>query len=608
MSKVSGIEQILVDSLDYKSMKKSMLKGKRKTVRLVPATNNSFTTQGNENGQRIHFDLPATSFLDTTNTVMVYNGIGNTVSDNPTLAFNNHAECIFNRVQWTLGDGSSIVEDLRQYNINSASMLKYRLSEDYLQTIAAVQQGVADLETRIKWCAEGRDYAVNFLASGIMNTNLKYLPLGLLAKLGGYNRALCLDIWLENPQQCMVDTANTSNKGYTISNIYLQMEMIEAPEWEEQIMNKIMSGQMILGIPFVSANTDNNQLLANQQGQVTFYIPNHYNEYMTGVRSIFIPQQANNVDYTNTFTFPSAVGAAVGGGLNGYQYLIKDNWYPVQMLDMTTGFAAQYNELVKYFGKNVKTYDRSVGYGLFNSTTNDAAVLLAAGNELDLTAGSTVVVDLTSSVFINQGWTVTTDSISPSTSGSYLITMSSVIDPSTAEADTTSIVRTSLSLYDNTNLGTIPSSVVVLNNETVTNTTVPNNSQMLTSNFVFDFVAGNTYSMEFTLANNTNAQVQILQPQFCAALLSPNESAEYDPSQNENFMIAQTFRIFYDCDDFLNDCGEFMLDGMNTTDSTPLTMRLSIGNQPSTSTISVIHYTDYIGCITIDSSSVNVMK
>ena len=157
-----------MDSLDYKSVKKSLLKGKRRTVKLVPATNNVF--QGNS-GQNIHFDLPANCFLDTSNTKLIYTLVGSTTDvDKDNLAFNEHIECVLNRVKWCLGDGTSQIEDLHQYNINSASLFKYKVSQDYANTISAIQEGFSpDLTVRNSWCINGRSYAVNLLASGVSN-------------------------------------------------------------------------------------------------------------------------------------------------------------------------------------------------------------------------------------------------------------------------------------------------------------------------------------------------------------------------------------------------------------------------------------------------------
>jgi len=600
MSKISGIEQILVDSLDYKSVKKSLLKGKRRTVKLVPATNNVF--QGNS-GQNIHFDLPANCFLDTSNTKLIYTLVGSTTDvDKDNLAFNEHIECVLNRVKWCLGDGTSQIEDLHQYNINSASLFKYKVSQDYANTISAIQEGFSpDLTVRNSWCINGRSYAVNLLASGVMNSNIKYLPLGLLSKGGGWNRSLTLDLYLESPQHCMINS--TSNKSYIMSDVYLQLELIECPEYENNLLNKVKSGQMVVGIPYESANISNNQILAGQQGEVTFSIPNNYNQFLTGIRSIFLADSDNDIDYTYTFKKPI--------GMQGYNYLIKGEYYPTQQVTIDTNIdASQMNELLKYFNKNVRTYDRSIVDGLeVPDLPLSSRVLFSEGAILPiLTPSDNLEVDLTTP-FINQLWTLTTSTFSPATTGLYNLNISAVpfFYSSTGAA---SDIIVNMFIYDVTNSVQMTGSLVTLNRLGVTSlVSTSNDENGISVNIFNQLVAGNQYSFNFEMdvLSSVTARCEFLQPKLTAFLINSETAEKAAPSSSYNYMIAQTFKTFYDNGDFLSSAGEFMLDGISTEDASQLTMRMTLSDSEAERT-SVLHFTDYIGCITIDSNAVNVVK
>lgn len=595
---INGIEQILIDSFDYKSMKKSLLRGVRKTVKLVPATNSIF-----QNRQRIHFDLPAISFWDVTNTNLLFFAKGTPLTTNTTLAFNNHMECVFNRVTWCTGNGSSIVEDLKQYNVDSASLFKYKISQDYANTISSLQQGYSDdILTRQGWCENGKQYSVNLLASGVMNSNLKYIPLGLLAKAGGFSRGLTLDLWTEDPQLCMVDSQNTTNKGYTLSDVYLQMEMIECPEYEEELYKKIKNGEMVMAIPFVSCNTDNNQLLGSQQGQVTMYIPSHENEYLTGVRSVFLQPRSDDVEYTYQFAKPQ--------DLLGYQYIIKDRWFPTQQLDMgTNSYASQLNELLKYFNKNIKTYDRSITKGYQPNERNDPAVLSAQGVQLTLSDGDDTPVNLTSILLINQGYVVDSDSILVPGTGLYQISCTAIINPYSSGSAVDVGVGVKF-CFNDTGSEVNTNAITILDRTGVTNAVGVFNETLISINFVAILLQGVKYSMNFVCTGSTSqARCTVLNPSITMSLLTPNSSEQFDPTQAQDFLLAQTFRTFYDNLDFLDRSGEFMLDGLNLAkDATPLTFKMTIGANPGSNTLSVIHFTDYIGAITIDKNSVNVIQ
>ena len=70
MPKISGIEQILPNSIDYKMIKKSLVKGIRRTVRLNPA--NEVNNFSYANNRLIRFNVPCNGFLDLENTTFQF--------------------------------------------------------------------------------------------------------------------------------------------------------------------------------------------------------------------------------------------------------------------------------------------------------------------------------------------------------------------------------------------------------------------------------------------------------------------------------------------------------------------------------------------------------
>lgn len=602
---LNGIENLLVDSLDYKTIKRSLLKGVRKTVKLVPASNNVF-----QNRQKIHFDIPALGFLDTMNSKLIFN-VKNS-SNTTTIRFNNFIECIFNRVNFCLGDGSSVIEDIKQYNVKASGKYKYMVSQDYADSIGMIQQGYTLNDTvATSWAQSGKQYAVPLISSGVMNGNLKYIPLGIMAKQGGYSRSMTLDLWTEDPALCMTLTGSGgTNKSYTITDMYYQLEIIECPEFEEALLTKINANELVLTLPFTSCNTDSNQISANQQGQITQYIPSHDNEYLTGVNTVFLPPYNPSVQYTYNFAKPA--------DLQGYQYLLKDRWFPVQQLDMSTievdpgvyevSAAAQMNELFKYFGKNNRSFDKSC---ISNFFTTSPSLLVAVGGNFAVTDGQDIEVDFTANTpAVNQDYTITASTITVPVSGYYRINASCIINNFSDDATSTNITSTLKFCINSTGSIVNLNSRVISIKDAVTNLTGVKNNSELSLNFVALLSSDIEYSLNLVCAgSNAHANISVITPSITMSIVSQDVTVQADTTQSTNFMLAQTFKTFYDNIDFLDSAGEFMLDGLNMSkDSTPLTFKMSVGSTPSTIPFNTFHFTDYIGAITIDANAVNVVK
>lgn len=416
MPKISGIEAIVPNSIDYKMIKKSLIKGTRRTVRLNPANEvNNFNYNSN---RIIKFNIPANTFLDLQNTnfqfiaqgssslsnqvisftasltlglvlnvtavtsgtlyvgmtvtgasvlpgttivsfgtgsggIGTYNtSLGATVAseamtgNTAQIAFNNHIECIVNRLEIFAGDGNTQIESLHQYNINSASKVKYMYSDNYAANIGHVNEGyftgVNSLAIRQSQCQVQQGYAVNFIASGIFQNDIKYLPLALMSGLAGYSRSMVIEITLENPLMCMVSTAPADVLNYSVSQAYMNLELIEMPELEMKLMNDVRNG-MVMAIPYLTTDLWTNQVNTSGETVVSWA---EYKEYLQTIRTIFSPPKVNN---TTSFTYDW-----MRPDINNYQYKVKDTWYPTLPIQMTLqagqdSNATQYTELLKVF-------------------------------------------------------------------------------------------------------------------------------------------------------------------------------------------------------------------------------------------------------------------
>ena len=78
--KISGIQEILPQCIDYKQIKKSLIKGTRRTVRLNPA--NEVNNFSYANNRIIRFNVPCNGFLDLQNTIFNFIAQGSSAYSN----------------------------------------------------------------------------------------------------------------------------------------------------------------------------------------------------------------------------------------------------------------------------------------------------------------------------------------------------------------------------------------------------------------------------------------------------------------------------------------------------------------------------------------------
>lgn len=377
MSKLQGIESILPKSLDYKQMKKSMVRGTRKTMKLLPDSAPEYWAYDNNN--KITFSIPANGgFLDMENTVIcfeaqAYNGGATTL-----LRFNNHIESIINKVEWKTGNGSDSVELLQNYNLNAVSDYKYETNDNY-NPVARLQQGIGTTAERIAMAQVKQGYSINLMGSGLMHSTMQYLPLSLLAQ-DGYSRSLVLELTIENPEYCMSRTNNTQAKGYRVYNAFMMLELVDCPEYEKELTRKVKSGELVFGIPYISQQSWTNIIESGRRGEITFQT-NIYNNIVQGFRTVFKKSDDNNTtdEYTDLYRKPFSI--------TNYQLTIGNRFFPQQPLIITAyNNATWVNELLKYYNKT-----KNLLYGIRREvaetnipTTNPATNNLSLDNNFVL--------------------------------------------------------------------------------------------------------------------------------------------------------------------------------------------------------------------------------
>lgn len=444
--KISGIEEILPQCIDYKQIKKSLIKGTRRTVRLNPANEVNNFSYGNN--RIIRFNVPCNGFLDLQNTTFNFiaqgtsslhnnganvsftascdgagvltvtavssgvlyvgmpitgagltvgtqilsfisgtGGVGTYQTNNVNvvgsiamtgppsqIAFNNFIECVINRLEIFAGDGNTQIESLHNYNLNATEKVKYMVSRNYSDSIGRSQQGLfvsatingnnlnvtSALRTQ---CPKATGYGVNFIASGIFQNDIKYLPLALMSGLSGYSRSMVIEITLEQPYLCMNSSVGSDILDYNLTQAYLNLELIEMPELEMKLMNDVRNG-MIMAIPYQTADLWTNQV--NSQGEYVISFA-EYKEYLQSIRTVFLPQKVNaTTSYTHDWVRPD---------INNYQYKIKDTWYPTLPVQMALSATAnqnatQYVELLKVFGMTKDYKNGNITDNQFAVTTD----------------------------------------------------------------------------------------------------------------------------------------------------------------------------------------------------------------------------------------------
>jgi hypothetical protein len=361
---VSGIEDIKPESLNYKSMKRSLVKGERRTIKLQPANNvNQYTY---ENNRIIEFNLPAVGFIDNKNTTLVFSARSIDPGEVPPLnIFCNGIESVFNKVEVNLGDGSKNVENLQNYNYNANSLYKYKVTPNTSDYIDNQVNFFADrdidnsasntYDQQLK--AQAYQYSVPLMGCGLLSETQEYLPCGVMAKSmsnssEGYNKSFTIRIYLEDPKKCMFKSKSTEEVDgervfedpadfsvnplkYEVNNVYLQMELIDCPEYEAELVRKVKSGNLVMSVPMKTSDLFVQQIPRNNIGQLSLFF-NTYRKFLTGARVIFLPTENTSdpdvfqkVDLINTWTRP---GQETNDriGLENYQFKIGTRYYPTQ--------------------------------------------------------------------------------------------------------------------------------------------------------------------------------------------------------------------------------------------------------------------------------------
>jgi hypothetical protein len=605
MSKnVQGIENILPASLNYKQMKKSMLKGDRKTVKLFPATNtNTFSYTQN---RVIEFNLPPMDFLDTKNTRTCFEAYG---VGNENLAFNNHIESIINKVEILTGDGQSSIELLHDYNLNAVSNFMYKTTLNYANSIASVQEGWStDVSLRNRWCQMSnpnpKGYAIRLMGSGLFNSALQYLPLRLLANNGGFSRSLILRITLEAPSACMIDILNTSypSLDYVVQNMFMQLELISCPEYEAELTKKVMGGQ-IVGIPYTSSEHWVNTLSPQQTGDLTFQM-NSYYQLAQGFKTIFkngVVGGNNSVDFTNTYYRPL--------GIKNYQVKVGNKYFPTQLADINGNYsnAVQYNELLKYFNKGNDVMNGTLFSDM--SLNNETSYLSAYNTDTTIYSATGTLNgdgDIPLSVNYNQNFLQTNDfaGFQPVQAGYYRISLyvqsSEVVAGSSASNVTWKVSvnnkDTGAILNDMSFTKLYPiivsSSPPIYNTFTITDVVYLDGTYPIS--VFYDFLSGNAgslYTLTFSICT--------LSVEFVS-----NESSQWI---SDSYLIGTTFKTWYDNEEYMKDQLEYFLDGMDTTSTNQIVFRFG-KNIPDPTPLNLYHYLDYVGALVIDKSGISIVK
>jgi hypothetical protein len=620
---VSGVEPLNLDCYDYLSLKHSLKKGERSTVRLTPISgDNAFSFNSN---RVIMFDIPYIkgAFWDLKNTSLQFTGAA---TGTGTQAFNNFIESVINRWQLFLADGTSEVETINYYNLKANALLKYEISEDYKNTIAFEQWGVADQGTRLKW-ASGRDYAVNLIGSGFMSSPMKYIPLNILAK-NNYSRSLHIEITLEDPNICMFGNVG-STLNYALSGVFLQMDLIMMQEYNMELEMKINNGSMKMAIPFCTSHTWQNQILNGVSGRQNFSLQ-EYKQYMTGIMTLFTGATNITQEYTNNFVNPNLVN---------YQWLLSNKYYPTKeiVLHTNNGVTPSFNELMKYFNK-MKMYSQSTTGGIISNPNEfliynenvgvaqteiiSADVILSPQNLFLTIIGTTTNQKITtpSSLWsINQSLIGNPNITLPSGSnGVFSVLVSGFYDLSLTvqgklsnTAGAANALSWGVQLYTLSGSTYVPYAPVTTNYSSfrANNTTDVSLVQGPTSPVVTLSVNQVVYLSSGVNYVFGGYQDQTVIATNLVAVVNSTLSAKYvsgaTVADSKDFVIGQTLRTFYDMDDHMDNMSEYLLDGINV--STPSTFNINIAS-PLGSAVQMYHFVDYTTAIVIDNEKVLVIN
>lgn len=604
MSMSKGIEKVLFPAFDYKAIKESIVTD---ATRIQYKLNPDVQQATYNPGTIIKFDLPAHDFLDLKNTTFNFNA--KAVGTSSQVCFNPFIECIIYKLTIYLGNGSDVVEQLLNYQLDASSTFKFGTSLNYGTTIGRELQGYLKSVDRIdlavnedeNFNAQGTRYVVNFLASGLFNgSNLRYLPMGPLAQINGYNRSLHIEIELSQPQFCMQDFAanpQPSGKNYVLSEVYMNLEIVKAPSYESKLISEIQNGRVI-AIPLISTDVEPNEISNGRASNITFPIFKQ-RQWVTGVKSLFIPPYSNPATaFTWDWGRPE--------NLQNYQYQVAAKLWPPEPVKISglDNDANRFGELMKYFNK-LKDYKNGTLVSEdfeFSDSPNATEILCdtITPNPTTITDTAVHMLNFTSPqvghpYYLNTG----SFTFQVANSGEYNINLRFGGQRDATGATTNAVLQ--YGLYDFTNAAFIAD----CNSTETYDSTGAGDGPEEDLVIVFDGVlleSGFNYgfAVQFTsLGSGVNARFA------CDTAVCQVEADDnlviYDV---RDFCIGQTFKTFYDQDEY--QFGDYILDGISTMQSSMTTLNMDLG-QTSTQ-FSVYQFINYMKMIIIDKDGVKVFS
>jgi hypothetical protein len=594
-----GIEKVLFPAFDYKAIKESIITdAKRVQYKLNPDVQQATYAPRSI----IKFDLPAHDFLDLKNTTLNFNAKSTGSSDQA--CFNPFIECIIYKLSIYLGNGSDIVEQILNYNLDSSSTFKFKTSLNFGDTTARELQGYADSSDRLLLAknlsdnndpnsAQGTRYVINLLASGLFNgSNLRYLPMGPLAQINGYNRSLHIEIELADPSQCMQDFASppsANGKNYQLSEVYMNLEIIKSPTYETKLIQEIQNGRVI-AIPLISTDLEPNQISAGRSGNVTFPIFKQ-RQWVTGCKALFIP---NYTDPSKAYTWEWGRPE----NLQNYQYQILNQYFPPEVVQMK-GFnndANRFGELMKYFNKLKDYKDGTLLSNAFDVADSPNADELNAEVvvPVNVVTAALTLLNFTnpqvgSPYFVQDG----NFQFRVQNSGEYNVELTYSGSRSVATAD----ANLRYGLYDETAGNWVDECY----SDDPMAAGQNRNEDLIINALEVSLIAGHKYSSRVEWTPDVGSVYSYDITDASMKIVMTDNVIIYD---NRDFCIGQTFKVFYDQDEW--SFGDYIMDGVSTMQSSTVTLAMDLGQ--SSSQFSVFNFINYMKMIVIDSSGAKVYQ
>ena len=544
------------------------------------------------------------------------------------VCFNPLIECVINKLSIFLGNGSDIVEQILNYNQYASGTYKYRTSLNYADTIGNEIHGYSITSDRIAEANSptGTNYAVPLIGSGLFGgLNLRYLPMGLLAGINGYSRSLRIEITLEDPNVCMQNFSSVTSAGafigtrnYVLNDVYLNLEIIKAPQYELHLMNEVKNGKTI-HLPLVTCDQDVSFINNLRTGNVNFPMLKQ-RQWVQGVRTMFLGQ---NTDPQFPFTWEWSQPE----NILTYQYQIMNKWYPPEPVKLSSdNIGYQVTELLKYFNKLKEYYNGTLVTAENIGSAEQLDIELTYQN---LTFGVNPLPIIINGISFNN---FTFNTLSPAIRDpTNLLWMTS--NGGLANPDRFNIKFNNIDVnynFDfvlqfrsqNPALAVVGASLQIGLWDAGANAFVPSLNTVLNVDLPVgyaDFVdipvtiSGSTNTLQTLIAGvhgdyefraqtfgDNNLQTRI---DYGRVELSGNLEDMSDP-QIVNFLLGQTMKVFYDQDQYA--LGEYIVDGVSTMQNSAIQLNLNIG--AGGQSLSVLNYIDYLEVIMIDNTGISVIR